>query len=672
MMRFSVSFAQDRRSKLVYLLAAGFCLFFLCRYLTSLTDVHTFDALSYVLDVERKPWVEIFHPHHVAYGLLGKATLGTARLLGYTGTSAEPLQVVNAIAGALGVASFFVLVARATRRLLPAAIAALLLGGSYAFWYYAVEIEVYTVSVLFLIIALGLMLRLLEAPSRRLWVLLGIAQSGAILFHQTNVLLTLPIAVVALVLVRRAGSDIRRAWRVYAIDFGLYLLIAAGVSVLAYAIVGLLSGFQSLEAFLWWMTNYARTGWWGGPITDKKWELLAEGLSETLAQPDGGFLGLLLLGLICLHGRTIVRRYGTQSLVLLSWLLVYGGFFLWWEPDNIEFWIASLPPFLLLLAYGLCEARAWQPSVWIAGALACTVFAVNNDAILFRGDERYDLERRVTDLLAERTAPADFLLVPDGMQELYLPYYAGRTNYLSINQAIYDALVAFNESGAQATPQPSELWDAACTTIQQRIEASLANGARVVIADDVLKPPKLLLERHQLDLAAVEACFGSYREALIDMEFPAPLSDYAYLPNAQEQSMAGGWDFRETRWGWQTVQIEDQGFDEGWLLLPGEDGRIVSPSFELDSSRIAAIELELAHTTQVRDAQLFFADRDGAMSDEASVRWELADTEEVVRYRLELADEPAWNGLITRLRFDPVGVGDGGIIRLLAIRLIER
>lgn len=672
MMRSFVVSAQDRRYRLVYLLAAGFCFLFLARYLTSLTDVHTFDALSYVLDVERKPWVEIFHPHHLAYGLLGKATLGLARWLGYTGTSAEPLQVVNALAGALGVASFFVLVVRATRRLVPAAIVALFLGGSYAFWYYAVEIEVYTFSVLFLIIALGLMLRLLEAPTRRLWILLAIAQSGAILFHQTNVLLSLPIAVLAFILLWRAGPDAQQVWREQSLNFGLYVLIAAGISILAYAVVGLLSGFQSLEAFLWWMTNYARTGWWGGPITDKKWELLTKGLSETLAQPDGGFLGLLLLGLVCLHGRMIVRRYGAQSLVLLSWLLVYGGFFLWWEPDNIEFWIASLPPFLLLVAYALCEVRTWQPSIWIAGALACTVFASNNDAILLRGDERYDLEHRVTDLLAERTDPADLLLVPDGIQELYLPYYAGRTNYLSINQAIYDALVAFNEGGTQVTPQPSELWSAACTTIQQRIETSLANGARVVIADDVLSPPKLLLERHQLDVAAVEACFGSYREALIDMAFPAPLNDYAYLPNAQEQLMAGGWDFRETRWGWQTVQIEDQGFEDGWLLLPGEDGRIVSPSFELDSARIGAIELELAHTTQARDAQLFFADRDGAMSDEASIRWELADTDEVVSYRLELEDEAAWNGLITRLRFDPVGVGDGGTIRLQAIRLIER
>jgi hypothetical protein len=39
-------------------------------YLTTLTQVHTFDALSYVTSVERKPWTEVFHPHHLAYGPL--------------------------------------------------------------------------------------------------------------------------------------------------------------------------------------------------------------------------------------------------------------------------------------------------------------------------------------------------------------------------------------------------------------------------------------------------------------------------------------------------------------------------------------------------------------------------------------------------------------------------
>src|SRR5262245_14831215 len=85
-------------------------------YLTTLTQVHTFDALSYVTSVERKPWTELFHPHHLAYGPLGALALALGRAFGYAGGAALPLQLLNAVAGAAGVALLFVIVRRVTRR----------------------------------------------------------------------------------------------------------------------------------------------------------------------------------------------------------------------------------------------------------------------------------------------------------------------------------------------------------------------------------------------------------------------------------------------------------------------------------------------------------------------------------------------------------------------------
>jgi hypothetical protein len=69
----------NRQSQVIIVLASlGLFLIVLLRYLTSLTQVHTFDALSYVLDVDRKPLRELFHPHHVAYGPLGALALGAS------------------------------------------------------------------------------------------------------------------------------------------------------------------------------------------------------------------------------------------------------------------------------------------------------------------------------------------------------------------------------------------------------------------------------------------------------------------------------------------------------------------------------------------------------------------------------------------------------------------
>ncbi|PMP87931.1 MAG: hypothetical protein C0183_01595, partial [Roseiflexus castenholzii] len=195
-------FAPLRRNRLI---AAAIFTALLLLYLPTLTRVHTFDALSYVTSVERKPWTELFHPHHLAYGPLGSLMLTLSRALGYDGGAALPMQLVNAVAGALGAALFYLSVCAAIGRNDVALPATLLLGVAYAYWYYAIEIEVYTLATFFLIVCLAVMTRSTPWTVRRC-LALGIAQGGAVLFHQTNVLLCAPIVLSAL-------SDLRTAWK---------------------------------------------------------------------------------------------------------------------------------------------------------------------------------------------------------------------------------------------------------------------------------------------------------------------------------------------------------------------------------------------------------------------------------------------------------------------------
>jgi hypothetical protein len=241
-------------------------------YLRTLTRVHTFDALSYVMSVERKPWTELFHPHHLAYGPLGALALAFGRALGYNGSAALPMQLVNAIVGALGVALFYVTARAATGRTDAALPAALLLGGSYAFWYYAVEIEVYTVATLFLIICLALIIQPIPWSARRCMAL-GVVQGGAVLFHQTNVLFCIPVAVIAL-----ADLRVAKDVRAFGSRWGAYAVALALVMALPYLYVMLIvSNFRTIDAMLAWLTEYARTGWWGRPLTPTQSSALAQG-----------------------------------------------------------------------------------------------------------------------------------------------------------------------------------------------------------------------------------------------------------------------------------------------------------------------------------------------------------------------------------------------------------
>jgi hypothetical protein len=640
-------------------------------YLATLTDVHTYDALSYILDVDRKPWRELFHPHHLAYGPLGALIRGAATAFGWVGSAEKLLQLANALAGAAGVALFAGVVARATRRAWAGALGALLLGSSYAFWYYAVEVEVYTIAALFLVLALGFMLELVRAPSRQLAFALGAVHGLAVLFHQTNVLLSVP-ALVALVLGSR-GTWGRGGLLRLVVGYAAPLALIVGG---AYLWVGIgVSGFRSVGELMRWAAGYATTGFWGGPVDGDKLLLLGQGLAESVAQPGGASVGTVLLGVLVLRWRRLAMAPQGVLAMCASWLAVYGAFFLWWEPDNIEFWIASMPPFYLLVALAVAErnddrrAAGGSTASSFARVLALVVFAcgvamlgLNLASIAQRGDAGRDLQRVAAAEVAAVSAPGDLILAEDGLPELYLPFYANRPNVFSLSQA----MAAAGD------------WDAACALIRSRIEEAQAGGYAVLIAEAARRPmpappdePPTPAQRFGLSADTVAACYAPFEVALQPIRTTPGLPAYSALPSAQSLADGPGWDFKLGRWGWRASNTEPTPNASGWALQPGRDPFIQSPPVQIETARFSAIELRLGTSTTARDAQLFFLDSAGRADEARSIRWELEPGSEPTTYTLRLRDAPGWEGLIGGLRLDPVGVGDGGVVIVETIRLLR-
>jgi hypothetical protein len=104
--------------------------------------------------------------------------------------------------------------------------------------------------------------------------------------------------------------------------------------------------------------------------------------------------------------------------------------------------------------------------------------------------------------------------------------------------------------------------------------------------------------------------------------------------------------------------------------VPGVDPSLTSPLLNLDASNYLAIEIRMANRTKARDAQIFFTGPDGGINEADSVRWTLQPSGAAITYRVELAGRPGWAGTITRLRLDPVGVGDGGEVSVEWVRLL--
>ncbi|HEX5689238.1 MAG TPA: hypothetical protein VFX76_04515, partial [Roseiflexaceae bacterium] len=131
------------------------------------------------------------------------------------------------------------------------------------------------------------MLDLNERWSAQRLALLGLAQGGAILFHQTNVLFCVPVFVFWIT--RKSNIQNPKPTIALISAYGAALALTVGLPYLFVGVV--VSGFRNWSAFEGWLTEYARTGWWGGPITAQKWADLGSGLADTLAQPGGALLG---------------------------------------------------------------------------------------------------------------------------------------------------------------------------------------------------------------------------------------------------------------------------------------------------------------------------------------------------------------------------------------------
>jgi hypothetical protein len=268
----------------------------------------------------------------------------------------------------------------------------------------------------------------------------------------------------------------------------------------------------------------------------------------------------------------------------------------------------------------------------------------------------------IAQALAQQAQDGDLLLVPDGLQELYLPYYEQRENVLSLNQALF-------EHGGD--------WSAACAQLHHRIALTLESGYAVIVMQEVLRPrpaeagqPPTPLERFGLQQAQVDACFAPVipllRELALDSDLPA-----AYRIPAAAELLDEGWDFRQSSWGWQAAQVAEARITKtGWQLVPHIDASLTSPPLGFELAEFRAVEITMAAETAARDAQLFLLDAEGQADEERSIRWTLAPGMQIQRYEIDLG-QLRDQGLVTRLRLDPVGVGDGAPIVLQSIRLLK-
>lgn len=270
--------------------------------------------------------------------------------------------------------------------------------------------------------------------------------------------------------------------------------------------------------------------------------------------------------------------------------------------------------------------------------------AHNYPIVKRRGDAAYDLQRQLSSRVRAVTTPGDLILSPGGAMELYLPHYEGRPNVRTLNGVLF---------------QTRGNLDQALGRIANDIEVSLHAGLAVVVGREVMRIPPDIFRRYDVPQARLDAFWKPYLGAMQPVVINKGETYFWRIPPAEELAEKDGWRWASFDWGWQAGNVAAPGFENGWCFNPQTDPMLVGPVLRLDAAPIKAVKVAMATSAKNQTGQLFYAGLDGAISDAHSVRWKLKGDGQPHTYTIQLKDAQGWQGTITRLRLDPIEVGDG-------------
>lgn len=341
-----------RNSKLILILFAFFMLF----YIMMPNNNQGYDSYSYALTV--RDGGDLFHPHHLLYGLFGYLLYQLFMFIGID--SLKMLSLINSIAGSIALTVIFAIIRKRSGDFI-AIIAAAAAGFLYSFWYYSTSAEVNMPALMFLLLALHYLIdkKASIVNSAAVYMLLA----AGIFFHQILILALLPIMIYDYLQKKLLADTIK---------YALPGILFCGLIYLTVAVFE--ASEISISGIYGWLTFYSHLGVWGGfgksNIVSAIW-----GLAKTFyggdiirnifysGQWSFGAIAFLvaafsiMLGLIylllnaCLY---MARQKSKRLWLILSLIVIFKLFALWWAPADDGFWL--YPAVLLMVFIFSCDA----------------------------------------------------------------------------------------------------------------------------------------------------------------------------------------------------------------------------------------------------------------------------------------------------------------------------
>lgn len=344
---------------------------------------------------------------------------------------------------------------------------------SYGIWFYSTNIEVYAPPLCLVLLCLYL----LTGKNKRAgtwWIIIAL-HILSILFHQVNILFT-PVILFAL-----WRDQDRSAFRSWFLRYAMAGLVFVGG---AYFVMGWVVEKQnSFPKWKRWVEGYTAENTYWKPLSAQtpvqvaygyghafigghyifSFPPVKEAINKSLSSHSIGdelfiarnvssgmasfLVGLTLLlgaGMLFLLVRFLrkFRLYRQQfgiliDLLLLTWVL-YTGFFLFWIPEILEFWLLQTV-LLWLLLLGTFLSSPQRSNLFRIGAplvLASCLFIINYFGSIkwmqdVKNDWYYDKVQRIQQFAGEK----DLVLFRDGWIITDFMKYFSKVPYLDVQQA---------------------------------------------------------------------------------------------------------------------------------------------------------------------------------------------------------------------------------------------
>ncbi len=476
-------------------LAAGFFLL----SLVLLSTTYFRDTIDFAIIIERSiDPSELFNPHHLLYLPTARLNFDLWKLLGYTGSSILPSQILSLLAGTAAVLLAYRTVSKIVRTPVVALWLTVLMGFSYALWAYAMQGMPYVFTFAFGLLFFSQLINTTRTPALKQAGFLGLSHALLTLFHQSTLML-FPIALLAFFIVRQNETRREQLTRaaLYAVTYfglvgGAYLIVMFGVLHLT----NFHDMYIYLTAYIQDAGNQVRgigvlqpsrfgMGIFGLGNTVLGETFLIELLSRTSifqafivstltgwTQPLSNSIPLPLLLLLTAVFVLVVagfvfafvhflrnwkRIWSNYKVVLILagvWFLILGLFAEYYYPENRQQWIPASVSFWMLMAVILDDLiqhgtlpRTTQGRNWFVGVLAMFVLALNLFGSMVPAHiPENNLNLTVAEWMRGLVQPGDIVVASEAGDlkhvTAYIHYYTGDLVYATRG-------IFINDNGAQ-------------------------------------------------------------------------------------------------------------------------------------------------------------------------------------------------------------------------------